>query len=441
MKRHYLLISLLALLTACSDNGQPAIEDLSMGDATILLSGTNGQGDGFDVQLRNTQTNSLFTQKTNAEGKATFHVTPGIYEATATKKQLAGNTYYIYNGALGQITVRNGVSTSVTMEMKQAKTSQIVIKELYNGGCMKDDGVTYFQYDKCFILYNNSAEPASLANLCIGFCAPSNAQAANHNYTADGQLTYEAEGFIPVWNGVWYFPNTLTIAPYSQVVVNICGAIDNTQTVSASINYAHSEYYCMYDPESGYYNTNYYPTPSAVIPTSHYLKAVIMGLGNGWPLSTSSPAFVLFQIPESTNPREYCTNPDNIWYSGGDAKQVNACAKVPNAWIVDAMEVYAAAYKDGCMKRLTSDVDAGYAWLTHQHGHTLYRNVDQEATEALEENTGKLVYNYQMGVAGSTDPSGIDAEASLRNGAHIIYQDTNNSTNDFHERLSCSIKD
>jgi hypothetical protein len=97
MKRHYLLISLLALLTACSDNGQPAIEDLSMGDATILLSGTNGQGDGFDVQLRNTQTNSLFTQKTNAEGKATFHVTPGIYEATATKKQLAGNTYYIYN--------------------------------------------------------------------------------------------------------------------------------------------------------------------------------------------------------------------------------------------------------------------------------------------------------------------------------------------------------
>jgi hypothetical protein len=197
----------------------------------------------------------------------------------------------------------------------------------------------------------------------------------------------------------------------------------------------------MYDPESGYYNTNYYPTPSAVIPTSHYLKAVIMGLGNGWPLSTSSPAFVLFQIPESTNPREYCTNPDNIWYSGGDAKQVNACAKVPNAWIVDAMEVYAAAYKDGCMKRLTSDVDAGYVWLTHQHGHTLYRNVDQEATEALEENTGKLVYNYQMGVAGSTDPSGIDAEASLRNGAHIIYQDTNNSTNDFHERLSCSIKD
>ena len=80
-------------------------------------------------------------------------------------------------------------------------------------------------------------------------------------------------------------------------------------------------------------------------------------------------------------------------------------------------------------------------WLTNRHGHTLYRNVDQQATEALEENAGKLVYNYQLGVDGSTDPSSIDAEASLKNGAHIIYQDTNNSTNDFHERQRCSLKE
>jgi hypothetical protein len=67
--------------------------------------------------------------------------------------------------------------------------------------------------------------------------------------------------------------------------------------------------------------------------------------------------------------------------------------------------------------------------------------VDLTATEALEENEGKLVYQYQKGVDSSTDPSGIDAEASRKNGAHIIYQDTNNSTNDFHERQQCSLKD
>ena len=80
-----------------------------------------------------------------------------------------------------------------------------------------------------------------------------------------------------------------------------------------------------------------------------------------------------------------------------------------------------------------------------------YRNVDKSATEALEENQGKLVYNYHYGTfdvfnagntdRGSTDPSGIDAEASIKNGAHIIYLDTDNSTNDFHQRSQASLKD
>ncbi len=436
--RKILYIICTIWLTACSDSGQVTEQDITLCDVAVTLTGISDSGAGFDVELRNTQTASIFVEKTDAQGTATFRVTPGIYEATATKKELkGGNVYYVYNGTSGQIAVRKGVTTPASIAMKQAKTSQIVIKELYNGGCMKDDGVTYFQYDKCFIVYNNSAETAALDNVCVGFCAPANAQANNRNYDNEGNLIYEAEGFVPAWNGIWYFPSTLTIAPYSQVVVNICGAIDNTQTVTASVNYANKDYYCMYDPESGYYNTSYYPTPSELIPTSHYLKAVEFGLGNGWPFSTTSPALVLFQLPKGTTAREYCANTENIWYSGGDAKQVNACIKVPNEWVIDAMEVYSTGYKDKCVKRLTADLDAGYVWLTNRLGHTLYRNVDQEATEALEENEGKLIYGYQMG----TDASNIDAEASLNNGAHIIYQDMNNSTTDFHERQQCSLKD
>jgi hypothetical protein len=40
---------------------------------------------------------------------------------------------------------------------------------------------------------------------------------------------------------------------------------------------------------------------------------------------------------------------------------------------------------------------------------------------------------------GTTDPSGIDAEKSMANGAKIVYMDTNNSTNDFHERNFASL--
>lgn len=91
-------------------------------------------------------------------------------------------------------------------------------------------------------------------------------------------------------------------------------------------------------------------------------------------------------------------------------------------------------------------MDAGYVYHRNQQGYTLYRNVDQASTEALPENEGKLVYGYSGGTTdiepscGTTDPSGIDAEASIANGAHIIYQDTNNSSNDFHLRAKASLR-
>jgi hypothetical protein len=331
------------------------------------------------------------------------------------------------------------IETAVQQEDKNV--DQIIIKEVYNGGVMLNDGSKNYQFDKCIILYNNCPQQAVVNNLCFGICSPFNAQANNNNYTESGQLSYESQGFTPALNGIWYYPQSLVIEPYSQVVVNVHGAIDNTQTVSNSVNYANKDYYCMYDPESGYDNTSYYPTPADVIPTSHYLKAIRYGLGTAWALSVTSPAVYIFQTKDVT-PDVYATAADNQWYDGGNNHQeANHCIKVPNGWIIDGVEIYAAAKKDDCKKRLTADIDAGYVWLTNQMGHAIYRNVDKASTEALPENSGKLVYNYALGVDASTDPSGIDAEASIKNGAHIIYQDTNNSTADFHERQKCSLRD
>lgn len=322
---------------------------------------------------------------------------------------------------------------------------QIIIKELYNGGCPKDQGTEFFQADKCIILYNNCPQQAVVNNLCFGFATPYNSESnSNTNiYDASGHLVYESEGFIPALNGIWYYPHSLVIEPWSQVVINVQGAIDNTLTYSQSINYANPDCYCMYDPESGYSNTSYYPTPSSLIPTSHYLRAVKYGQANSWPLSVTSPALFIFQTKDIT-PMEYGTDVNNLWYAPNEAHDaIHACLKIPNEWIIDAIEVFNAAKEDN-KKRLTADIDAGYVYLTNKLGHSLYRNVDQEMTEALPENAGKLVYTSvslsptRAAVAG--DPSGIDAEASIRNGAHIVYLDTNYSTDDFHERSACSLR-
>ena len=95
-------------------------------------------------------------------------------------------------------------------------------------------------------------------------------------------------------------PNSLIIRALFTGCYLLYGAIDNTKTYPQSINYANKDYYTMYDPESGFKNPKYYPTPADVIPTSQYLKAVEYGQGNAWPLSVTSPGFFIFQTKNTT---------------------------------------------------------------------------------------------------------------------------------------------
>lgn len=267
---------------------------------------------------------------------------------------------------------------------------------------------------------------------------PYNAHAANAWYSASAtESSYVSEKWVPAACGIWYFQNSLVIEPYSQVVINCMGAIDNTKTYSKSVNYANKDYYTMYDPESGFNMTSYYPTPADVIPASQYLKAVKFGQANAWPLSQTSPAFFIFQT-KNTTPAAFANDASNITYAPDKPKtKVYAVLKVPTDWIIDGVEVYQDIKESESKKRFGANVDAGYVKQTIKLGHSVYRNVDAEATKKIEGNTAKLVYNYKYG----TDPSGIDAEASMKNGAKIVYIDSNNSSSDFHERSQFSLRD
>lgn len=331
---------------------------------------------------------------------------------------------------------------NVSFSLPDQNVESVIIKELYNGGCPKDEGTGFFQQDKGFIIYNNSPETAVVNNLCVAEADPANSNGSN-NWYSDGVLKYASEDYIPAVYGVWYFQQPVILQPFSQIVVSCMGSIDNTKTHSQSVNYANKDYYAMYDPESGFKNTTYYPTPSDVIPTSHYLKAVEVGQGNAWSLSVTSPAFFIFQT-KGVSAKDFLTNADNYVFQPNRSTSSNIYrdVKVPRKWVIDGVEVFVAnPGKNANQKRLTSDIDNGHVDLTNKLGHSLYRNVDKEATEALSENSGKLVYNYSLAVnAANNGADVIDAEASIKNGAHIIYVDDNNSTTDFHERQKFSLR-
>lgn len=433
----YLLCCLLMTVIgfACSDD--PNKNNYQTTELTVRLEypeSSVAPAENVTVVLRNAVNSTEYESQTNASGEALFRIPSGTYEASATETRTEGAEVTIYNGVNSNVIIGNQ-PVSITLKMAASSGGSVVIKELYIGGCPDDEGGKGFNFDQSVTLYNNSAATVDLSDLAFAMVNPYNATSANKDYV-DGELFYKAEGWTPAGMAVWHFNTSVQLEPGKQLVVNICGAIDNTVTYSQSVNYANPDYYCFYDPASGMTHPSYYPAPASAIPSSHYLGAMVYGLGNGWPLSQVSPAFFLFR-PEGTTLQAFVDDPNTTNYYGGN--QSMGRKKVPNEWIVDGIEVFKKG-ESGALKRLTEAVDAGYIETTGRLGYALYRNVDKAATEALAENKGKLVYNYNGGAEGSTDLSGIDAEASLKNGARIIFQDTNNSSKDFHLRAKSSLR-
>lgn len=443
----YLFISILFVFASCSDSDNG--DDYRTFSVTVQLtypaeSNCKAIADVL-VKLDNTSGVGSFEGKTDATGKAVLSVPAGIYDISATERRYVNNqhfNFFNFNGRKSGVVVNNSwdAANVQELELQYSKSGQVIIKEIYTGGCPKDDGSDSFTYDSYMILYNNSKEEANIGKMALAMTMPYGSNGGtNRYYDAKGQLTYADQGWIPAGQAIWYFQQDVKIGSGKQIVIALANAIDNTRTYKQSINFDNPEYYCTYD-NTIFDHALTYPTPSASIPTSHYLKAVVYGAGYAWAFDHASPGFYLF-TPEGTTAKDFANDESKSDFYGGTTYLVSK--KVPVEWITDGVEVFTTRLNNN-KKRFTPVIDAGYVFFTTKQGYSIYRNVDKDATEAIEGNKAKLIYGYSLGTIdidkGSTDPSEIDAEASIRNGAHIIYMDTNNSSNDFHLRKQASLR-
>ena len=427
-KIFYLFYCLMAVFafSACSDDDdEPEISQVSV--QLQYPEGVNPTA-GVKVIMKNVSNGVPFEKVTNETGVAVFAVPEGLYEATVSDKRVVSGKVTVFNATDPNINV-DGITTTFNLKLEKSNGGSVVIKELYFGGCPKDDGSGQFAFDQYFILYNNSDVDIDLSNFAIAMVNPFNSQGGKNKDYVDGVLSYAKDKKVPAGVATWYFTSPVSLAPGKQIVVSMTGAVDHSATYTQSVNLANSEYYCFYDLDN-FDMATYYPAPFEGIPTSHYMKCYKYGLGKAWPLSQMSPAFFIFE-PQGTTLKSFIDDPSTVSNYGGNEKM--ARHMVPEEWVVDGIEVFKEGETTN-QKRLTNGVDAGYINFTNGLGYTIYRNVDKAATEAIAENKGKLVMGY------NDDPSQIDAEASIKNGARIIYMDTNNSSIDMHVRKSQSLR-
>jgi len=407
-----IIIAIATLLGVCTTSCDDSIGDPERYSTQVLRVQVTGQLPAVqDIGVRLTDDKGMvFTQLTDAHGIATFNVPAGIYDVTVSHVSAPADGWRtVYNGSTSNVVVRNGDALTVDLALTAATTSAILIRELYVGGCQRDDGSGWFYRDKYVIIANNSDQRVVLPGLCLAIATPYNSYGDNKNYDESGHLNYENDGFVPAASSFWYFQDEeVVFEPWEQRVIALNGAIDHTLTYTNSVNLARPEYYCTFDIEH-YSSTSAYPSPSELIPTSHYLKAVRYGdqMESAWPLSNTSPAFFIFTPPEGMTPLEFGNDASNVWYDEGRALPTFACRKVPVENILDGVEVFSTAW-DEASKRLTASVDVGAVYMTARHGHSIERRVDVRESE--------------------------------RQG-HIVYLDTNNSTTDFQERECASLRE
>lgn len=373
-----------------------------------------------------------FSYKSNDKGQANVTLPEGFYTWSASGQKAVTDTLYKYNGAsTAPVEVKEGMGTVNFALNKVVATSSIIIKEAYVGG-FTDGTTAKTGIDDYIILYNNSSVEADASDIVFTFAAPYNGAGTN-KYYSNSVLLYEKENWIPAYGAIWWFTSPVTIPAYSQIVVACFGAIDHTLTYDNSVDLSKSDYYWMSNTRVSQYTMAKY-TASANIDTTHYLTCSPFTTGTAWALSISSPALYIGKM-KASEAKTISEKTEDYDHTLGTNAAFNV-VKFPKANVVDAVEIWEEAKTSTSSVRFSADINTGYTVLTNKQGHTTYRNVDKEATEALPENKGLLVTGYDT----KLDPSGIDAEASIKNGAHILYKDTNNSANDFHQRVSASIK-
>lgn len=383
MKKILVIISLLFLLGSCIKEPDYHSYQVNL-VVDFVVDFPQDLKNGAKVTLINQLKNYTYDAETDKNGKVQFSsVEPGFYSVTISHSFSTGNKKHYYNG---QKDIDILDSKTETVEARESLFGAFVIKEVYYSGSTTPAGKIYYA-DQYLEIFNNTSEIQYADGISVLIHEASN---SGTNMWANIKDTIVAET-------IWSIPGNGTqvpVEPGKSIVIaqdGINHKDDPNGNPLSPVNLGDADFeFYAYKPKTTDIDSPTVPNLIEDYSGNEIIKEITYVVGGG-------SAIAIARIPGNTDEeRKAYINRNLIAKLSSSGSSTTFFAKVANKYLIDAVETV----KDeahAIYKRFTPELDAGYTYITSGS------------------RSGKCIRRKVMEIIGG----------------RVIYQDTNNSTEDF----------
>lgn len=379
MKKGFsLLVISILLLASCSE------DEISSYTVKVQLLPPEGYSTlsygEMEVTLTNKDQGTIYTARCSSTGLASFSVEPGYYSASVHYQTTSG---LVFSGRIESLSLLAGQGETeeiIELPLTQAKTSALIIKEIYFGGCKGLNNEDY-QADQYVTLYNNSDMTIYLDGLCVAVVDPG-------NYQESPWMKYTDMKRIPVNDLTWQFPGSgkeYPLAPGEETTI-ATNAVDHT---SGGFQQANSV--DLSGVDWGFWDVTLERQNITAGVKPLKLLAKLNPSLMMYALPVFGPTFMVFSLQDS--PAEYVQDLNNREPRPNANNQKKSYLMVPQEWVIDCVE----CVKDiNSPKRVPNGLDNGKCYIPGEQYSG--RSVIRKKKETID--------------------------------GRVVFQDTNNSTED-----------
>lgn len=381
MKHSKITLMVLAVLATigCQKTGTKTITvNVKVDEEKVVAAGITAP-ESYDVKISNFATGVTIEAKTENGIATATNIVPGVYTVSVSATQNQGGfTYTIAGSESNASFLADG--DVVTVKVDAVKEAALVFKEIYYTG-VKD----YYFRDQFYEIYNNSTDVAYADGLCI---------AETIFASADKSIIYDwpienADQYVFV-KVVWQMPgdgHTYPIKPGESFVIAQWATnhkADNLSKGLSPVDLTGAEFEAV-EKES--------TAPSGLVltdnPALNMKKVIQAGYAMPqWLTSVSGSQYILFK------PSKELKNEDFITATNADYNGVGREVLISD--IIDAVQTVSDETRMNVLG-LPTVLDAGAVWCSGIYvGESIARKIKE------------------------TRPDGTN-----------VYQDTNNTSNDF----------